>query len=363
MGASLLDKRFLIVSGKGGVGKTTVAAAAAVAAAKRGKRVAILELGEHERVPPLFGSKKAGYEGARLWSDGQGVRGRPAGERERAQGVRGGPPREREGADGPASAGSVTSFCLTPREALHEFVIRQVRFERIYEAVFENRIIKYFTTGAPGLDELVVMGKIENLEQERMKNPPKRLLKENGGEPPPRFDLIVFDAPATGHGLGFFKVPQMTMRMTRLGPFFRKAERMHRLLTDPERTALAIVTLAEEMPVNETVDLHQAASDLGLPPGKLVVNGLFPALFDPEEDELLDRLKDGAKPKQGPAGAIAGFALASAVSARARQRMHEENLRRLEREVPLARVDLPFLFRPRIGVEEIELLAGKLKDL
>src|SRR5256885_17027929 len=135
-------------------------------------------------------------------------------------------------------------MCLTPRESLHEFVIRQVKFERLYQAVFENRVIRYFTAAAPGLDELVMMGKIENLEAERVESTKKRVAG-------PKFDLVVFDAPATGHGLAFFKVPAMLMRMIRVGPLHTKARKMLELLTDPERTAFNIVTLPEEMPVNE----------------------------------------------------------------------------------------------------------------
>src|SRR5256885_15481400 len=108
-------------------------------------------------------------------------------------------------------------MCLTPRESPHEFVIRQVKFERLYEAVFETRVIRYFTAAAPGLDELVIMGKIENLEQEMVEGKKKKRQ---------RFDLILFDAPATGHGLAFFKVPKMTMNMVKMGPLHTKAFRM-----------------------------------------------------------------------------------------------------------------------------------------
>ncbi len=330
--ASLLDKRFLIFSGKGGVGKSTVAAAVAVAAARKGKRVLILEIGDQERMPAIFGAKKAGYEGARVYGSEKGP------------------------------VAPIWSMCLTPRDAMHEFVIRQVKFERVYETVFENRVIKYFMTAAPGLDELVMMGKIENLEVERVEKPTKKMLKDNGGETPPRFDLIVMDAPATGHGLAFFKVPKMTMKMVKGGPLFRKAERMWELVTDPKRTAFNIVTLPEEMPVNESIDLHAAATELGLPPGKLIVNGVYPELFDRAESEMLDGLREKAKPAEGIPGVIAAAALDAALVYRGRERMHEEMLKKLKDELPLERHELPFLFRPRVGAEEVEQLADRLED-
>lgn len=330
---SLLDKRFLIFSGKGGVGKSTVSAAVAVAAARKGKRVLILEVGDQERMPAIFGVKKAGYEGARVYGSEKG------------------------------DVAPIWSMCLTPRDSLHEFVIRQVKFERVYEAVFENRVIKYFTAAAPGLDELVVMGKIENLEAERIEKPTKKMLKENAGKAPLRFDLIVMDAPATGHGLAFFKVPKMTMKMVKAGPLFRKAERMWELIADPARTAFNIVTLPEEMPVNESIDLHAAAAEVGLPEGGLFVNGLYPPLFDRAESDLLDDVRAKAKPEEGIPGVIASSALDAALVYRGRRALHEEMSAKLDKELPLKRFDLPFLFRPRVGTEEVEMLADRLGDI
>jgi anion-transporting ArsA/GET3 family ATPase len=148
-------------------------------------------------------------------------------------------------------------MCVTALETLHEFAVRSMKFEMLYEAVFENRAMRYFTAAAPGLDELTIMGKIEFLHRESR-------VSSKG----PSFDLMIFDAPATGHGLALFRVPKTAMSMTQRGPLHSKAERMWRLLTDPARTALNIVTLPEDMPVSEAIDLHEAAAKLGLPAGR-----------------------------------------------------------------------------------------------
>jgi anion-transporting ArsA/GET3 family ATPase len=319
---NLFDKRLLIFTGKGGVGKSTVAAAAAVAAARRGKRVLLVEIGEQERIPSIFESpKKAGYGGASVYT------GRTSG------------------------SAPIWSMCVTAREALHEFAVHSMKFETLYKAVFENRAVRYFTAAAPGLDELVILGKIEFLLRESR-------VSAKG----PSFDLMIFDAPATGHGLAMFSVPKTAMSMTQGGPLHSKAERMWRLLTDPARTALNLVTLPEDMPVSEAIDLHKAATELGLPRGKVVVNGVYPD-FSPDDREHLRRMREHAAPLDGPAARVARAALDRAVSSVVRREAHEHMIDTLARALPHERITLPWLFSPQIGPEDIETLADGLEAL
>lgn len=316
------DKRLLIFTGKGGAGKSTVAAAAAIVAARRGKRVLIVEIGEQERIPSIFGSpNKAGYTGARVYA-----------------------PRT------PGSA-PIWSVCITAPEALREFALRSMKFEMLYGAVFENPAMRYFTAAAPGLDELTLMGKIEFLHRDgrvSSKGPP--------------CDLMIFDAPATGHGLAFFEVPRTAMRMTQGGPLHSKAERMWTLLTDPARTALNIVTLPEDMSVAEAIDLHRSATELGLPRGTIVVNGVVPDFF-PAEHDLLRRLGASATTSHGPAAAVARAALDSALSSVERREAQEQMLATLAKALPHERIVLPWLFGPRIGPDQIETLADVIEAL
>ena len=320
---NLFEKRLLIFSGKGGVGKSTVAAATAVAAARRGKRVLIVEIGEHERIPSIFGSPDAGYAGAHVYTG-------------RAPG-----------------STPIWSMCLTAREALHEFALRSVKFEMFYSAVFENRGMRYFTAAAPGLDELTIMGKIEYLHRQSL---------DRSKGTAHRFDLMVLDAPATGHALALFNVPRTAMSMTRMGPLHAKAERMWQLLADPTRTAFNVVTLPEEMPANEAIELDAAAGKMGLPRGSVVVNGVHPDFF-PEEHDHVRRLHEQAAPRDGLAARVARAALDRAVSAVARRDAHEEMIQVLARRLPGKRVMLPLLFRPRIGPDELETLADGLGAL
>ena len=176
---------------------------------------------------------------------------------------------------------------------------------------------------------------------------------------------MVFDAPATGHGLAFFKVPRMTMEMVKMGPLHTKAFRMWNLLTDPERTSFNIVTLPEEMPVNESIELDAAAKEIGLPPGKVLVNGVYPPLFSENGfSGELDRLSSAARPVDGVAGEISRFALEAARVERGRARMHRELIERLAKALPAREMlELPFLFEAEIGPLELETLAERLTEL
>lgn len=311
--SSLFNRRLLIFSGKGGVGKSTVTAAAAVAAARQGKRVLIVEIGEHERISQIFGAPVAGYAGAPVY--------RPRG----------------------AGAPPIVAMCLTAREALREYAMRSVKFKMIYDAVFDNPVVRYFTAAAPGLDELNLLGKIESLHREVIAPLPKA-----------KFDLMLLDAPATGHALALFKAPQMAMRMAPAGPIYTMIERIWRLLADPARTALNIVSLAEEMPVTESIELDRAASDLGIPRGALIVNGLYPDLF-PEGAVVLDGVATSTD--------LARSMVASARSAVSRRTQQSLMIGRLEHALPDRRIVLPLLATPRVGPNDVEALADHLGAL
>ncbi len=311
--SALFDRRLLAFSGKGGVGKSTVTAAAAVAAARQGRRVLIVEVGEHERISRIFGAPVAGYVGAPVY-------------RPRAAGA---PP--------------IVSMCITAKEALREYGMRSLKFEMIYDAIFENPLVSYFTAAAPGLQELNVLGKIESLHREVIAPAPKA-----------RFDLMLLDAPATGHALAFFKAPQMAMRMAAAGPIYTMIERMWRLLVDPARTALNIVSIPEEMPVNESIELDRATAELGIPRGALIVNRMSPDLF-PEGADVLSRMQ--------PTTAVSRSILDRARSTIALRVEQDAMIARLEEAIPARRIVLPMIGCPRIGPDEIEALADHLDVL
>jgi Mrp family chromosome partitioning ATPase len=299
----LLARRLAVVTGKGGVGKSTVAAALAIHAARSGKRVLVCEVNAQERIAPLLGARPSG-------------------------------PHVRE------VLPRLHTVNVTPHEAMREYGLKVLKFQTIYEAVFENRMVRHFLRVVPGLAELVMLGKI--LHEVRA---------VEGGRP--RWDLVIMDAPATGHAVQLLRVPQTLLDAFPPGPLRHDAEWMRALLLDPTITGIVLVTLAEEIPVNETIELDaEIRGVLGMPRAALLVNAMPASRFDPAEAALLSGAA-GAAPPLGPA------ALAGSISA-ARRARAEHALARVREAVPLPGAVLPLIAAPRWELDSVERLAAAL---
>jgi anion-transporting ArsA/GET3 family ATPase len=255
--AALLDRRLVLVTGKGGTGKTTLAAAIARAAADRGLRVLAAELGRDAQLPRLLAPD---------------------------------PPR---GDDYPehAIAPRLHAIRIDPYEALAEYLGLEIGMRGLARRVLANRGFRQVMEASPGWRELIALGKVWHCEQMR-----------EGGRP--RFDLIVVDAPATGHGVTFLDVPRVVISAVRTGPLRHHTEQVEALLRDRRRTLVLPVTLAEELPTRETSELVARVRELGLPIDRVVVNGLR-ARPVPEElgdlaaqlERLPDDVAEGALPR------------------------------------------------------------------
>jgi len=300
---TLLDRRLVIVTGKGGVGKSTVSAALALLAARAGKRVLVCEVNAQERVAPLLGGAPSG-----------------SAIREVLPGL--------------------FTVNVTPPDAMREYGLMVLRFKTIYDAVFENRLVRYFLRVVPALAELVMLGKILH----------EAKAEERGR---PRWDLVVVDAPATGHAVQLLRVPSALVDTIPGGPLRHDAEWMEALLVDPARTSLAIVTLPEEMPVNEAIDLDaQVRGVLGIHRGALFVNAMPPARFGAEEVARLAALVD-AGPPLGPA----------ARAARLQAIRAEQAARYLERAraaLDLPATVIPLIPEPQWGLRAVEAVAAAI---
>jgi anion-transporting ArsA/GET3 family ATPase len=229
---------------------------------------------------------------------------------------------------------------VTPQEALHEYGLRVVKFQAIYEAVFGNRMVRHFLRIVPAFAELVMLGKILH-----------EASATDGGRP--RWDLVVMDAPSTGHAIQLLRIPQALLDAFPPGPLRHDADWMRALLLDPARTGIVLVTLPEELPVNETVELDDGIrSVLGMPRAGLVVNAMPDPRFGAADAPGLAALASAPDP--------IGVAARAASAAALRRERAERALARLREAVPLPGAVLPLLPAARWGRDAIERLADAL---
>jgi anion-transporting ArsA/GET3 family ATPase len=309
----LLSKRLVILCGKGGVGKSVVGIALALAARNRGKRVLFVEIDA-----PLEASRFLGTP--------------PSGGRETE-----------------IQPGLFT-VNLDPRVVMDEYIRHVVPLDMLARRILASPVYHRFFAAAPGLKDLMVLGKIMVLDEAR-----------NGWGQKPRYDHIIVDAPATGHGLAFLKVPLAASEAVPVGPVGHNARRVLRMLRDPDRTTVVVVAIPEEMAVVEAVQLHRMVTDeVGIHAGAVVLNGCHERRFTEAEEAEVLRLA-----AREPAGRLAaGIGLAGALSA-ARRHIRRRKLTRfyqtrLKRALPLPMVSLPFLFEEELGASSIRLLAERL---
>lgn len=195
------------------------------------------------------------------------------------------------------------------------------------DRVLRNRAFRQLMTASPGWRELITLGKVWHLEQAREGDAP-------------RFDLLVVDAPATGHGLTFLDVPRVVVSAIRSGPLRRHARWVETLVRDPERTLLLPVALGEELPARETVELvDRLREQVGVALDRVIVNAVEPAPF-PAELSDLDRRLAALPHTPGPKPAV-WAACASHLAAR--HEMNRHYLGEIAARTGLPTVALPLL--------------------
>ncbi|MDG1479682.1 MAG: ArsA family ATPase [Myxococcota bacterium] len=301
---SLLSHRILMVTGKGGVGKTVVSAALGLAAAESGKKVLIAETSGAQRIPELFGVTSSGYTATALTPN-------------------------------------LSTLSITPLEAIEDYVIQQIRVRRLFNLVFRNRIIGPFIDAVPGLHDTVQLGKVFDLTREK-----------SWGRP--TWDLVIVDAPATGHGLTMLNSAKTMMDLTRTGPMYEQVRLVHEMLSDPKETGLVLVSLPEIMPVSETIDLWERLGEAREQVRRVVLNCVYPAPFtQPGCWSVAQEALSGRSE-----GLDEGLALTERWMGRLEQQA--EARQRLSSSLPMSAFELPRIFGPPPGPEQLRALGAML---
>jgi anion-transporting ArsA/GET3 family ATPase len=304
---SLFDRRLVILAGKGGVGRTTVAAAFARAAARRGKRVLLAQTKSKERLSHLFGVPSLGTELTKLCDNVWGVN-------------------------------------MTPQAALREYGTMVLRSQLIARQVLENKISRAFLHAIPGLEDYSMLGKVWYHTTET----------EDGV---PRWDLVILDGPATGHLVTMLQIPQAILEAVPEGPLTRPAQATSELLHDARRTAMVLVTLAEDLPANESIELsRRAAEKVKVPQALLVVNALYPPRFSQGVSaralhELPEDVGDAALQPL----------VASARTAARRRALNDQYVEMLRTALPLPQAHLPYVFTADFGARAVVDLSERLE--
>jgi len=311
---SIFDYRLLFVVGKGGVGKTTVSAALGIAAKRQSKTTLLVEVGDADTIGQVFERGTLPESPIQIQPDLWGVR-------------------------------------INAKSVLQEYIKLHVNIPFIAARIVRSRIFEYIITATPGLKEVMTLGQIWRWEQDKT--------FDNA----PHFDLIIVDAPATGHGVSLLMLPQTLINMLIVGPIVEQTRVVHNLLIDPVKTCMTLVTIPEELPVNEALEFKSIASEkLQMPVQKTLINSVYPNDFSAsDEDKIYEKIKEiDQKDHLKKLKPMFELAKSTILRRKLQQRYIDQIYDQKEKNETI--IELPFIFSHRLSIRDIEPLVQILLD-
>ncbi|MHB1469431.1 MAG: ArsA-related P-loop ATPase, partial [Solirubrobacteraceae bacterium] len=322
---SLLDRRLIVVTGKGGTGKTTIAGAIGLLAARRGIETVVLDaVGDGRRLQRIFAGAQRPERGAQNGDESSAGDGDLDDVELQGSRVR--------------LAERLHSLSIEPDAALEEWM-RGFAGRLPTRMLASRSSFQYFAAAAPGARELVCMAKVASLA--------------NGQDQIP-CELVVLDAPASGHALGLLQSPQTFATIARVGPLAGEADAIRALLSDRGRTGILAVAAASEMAVTETIELEQQLEQIGLRLDSVIVNAVLKRRFSSRELELIATAAANGAP--AAARPLVHAAAAAARTAHERGRLQHNQLARLRRH-DLNALQVPFVFERDLNLAALERIA------
>lgn len=302
-----LNRRLQIVTGKGGVGRTTVSCALALRSAQAGHRTLLLEVDAPDSAAAMLGVQPA--------------------------------------VDVPREVENNLWLCrMTPVGALHEYALMVLRFKPLYNLVFENRLVKYLLRSIPSLGEFTMLGKAWFHSTETL---------DDGS---PRYERILMDAPATGHAVTLLALARLVANISPGGVMKDAAVRMAELIESKDNCCMHVVTLPEEMPVNEGIELvKEAQHRLRIGLGIGIANRVLAPMVDGDDLDALGRMSDNVNEDTAPY-------IRASILRRDRERWQAEHLRRFVDESRLATVALPDILSTVSSKEQLKRVVGAFAE-
>ena len=315
---ALFEPRALLVTGKGGVGKSTAAAALALASARTGRRTCLVEVEGRQIMRTLFNTEPWDFAEREVRPD-------------------------------------LFGMSIDPEASLAEYLAMFYGARRLSKLVVNSTAVDFATTAAPGIKDVLLIGKVK--EMERRRDPDGRFV----------YDLIVVDAPPTGRIVNFLRAPEATTELVTVGPIREQARSLTDLLLDPARLRIQLVTLLEEMPIAETIDSARALEELGVQLNPIITNRVLRPQFDPGAAKALDGMTPEAVQPLLERVGLDGAGTAETLLGLADRHMHrlalqDEMRTTLDEQLTMPALELPYLPSRTFGEDELRRLADVIQE-